>query len=99
MTEKFRVIEGGKHELTELERMELAAAHEFVLDHEDKPENWESLIDEAHLHTLRQEIMHWDFDELAAYCQGLDVWENPTKTKAVLDVIAGKVEAPLKSED
>jgi hypothetical protein len=79
------------HELTEMQRMELAAAHEFVLDNEDKPEDWESLIDEAHLHTLRQEIMHWSFDELAAYCQALDVWEDPTRTKAVLDVIESKL--------
>jgi hypothetical protein len=93
MTEKmpFKVAEGKSavEELTEHQVMELSIAKEFML--ENAPEGWESEVNEMHVHTLRQEIVHWDYDELIAYCQRLDVWEDPTKTKAVIDVIASRV--------
>lgn len=95
MNEKpvFRVIEGGKTEggLSETQAMDLAVAREFVLA--NAPENWQQAVEEERVHSLRQEIMHWSYDELSAYCQALDVWEDPTKTRAVLEVIAGKTMA------
>lgn len=96
MSEKpvFKVIEGGKSlALTEMQVMDLAVAREFVLA--NAPDNWQEEVEEEHVHSLRQEIMHWSYDELAAYCQALDVWENPTKTRAVLEVIASKTQPAI----
>jgi hypothetical protein len=102
MSEKppLRVIEGGRVDpvFTQEQLMELAAAREFVLDEDTVPEGWEEQVDQAQARLLKLEIKHWDFDELAEFCGSLDVWEDPTKTKVVLDVIEEKVKS-LKNED
>jgi len=94
MSEKpyLRAIEGGRKDpvFTKEQLMELAAAREFVLDEETAPEDWQSLVDEARARLLKLEIKHWDFDELADFCSSLEVWEDPTKTKVVLEVIEEK---------